>query len=139
MHHILAPGSSCRVELAALNPGDCNAPLQLLHLGSDHDGDGSYNTGTDDDGTPLHKATREGDVAEIQLLLAAGADPNSADCVGVTPLYMAAQRGLAAAVEELLAVSSGRKCKRPGPAGFKAPLCALAWSVTCAGQGIDHG
>ncbi|MFF9024404.1 ankyrin repeat domain-containing protein [Streptomyces eurythermus] len=52
--------------------------------------------------TPLHAAALRGDVAEVEQLTTAGADPGSADGNGFTPLHLAAQEGHADAVQALL-------------------------------------
>ncbi|MFH1739462.1 MAG: ankyrin repeat domain-containing protein [bacterium] len=52
--------------------------------------------------TPLHRAAREGDVAEVERLLAEGANPNAQDEEGITPLHQAALNGHAGSVESLL-------------------------------------
>lgn len=52
---------------------------------------------------PLHYAAREGHADIVQLLLAAGADPNAATRAGrATPLHRAAYTGSAAVVRLLL-------------------------------------
>lgn len=52
--------------------------------------------------TPLHLAALKNDVQAARELLAAGADPNSADQDGFTPLHFAAQEYAVAAVAALL-------------------------------------
>ena len=52
--------------------------------------------------TPLHAAALRGDLAEIDQLIAAGADPSTADNKGFTPLHLAAQEGRAGAARALL-------------------------------------
>lgn len=47
----------------------------------------------DQPGTPLADAAHRGDVAAIRSLIAAGADPNSYDATGNTPLHWAARGG----------------------------------------------
>ena len=46
--------------------------------------------------TPLHLAIANGDVATVELLLAAGADAQLVDHAGETPLMLAARAGDAA-------------------------------------------
>lgn len=52
--------------------------------------------------TALMCACESGRVGAARLLLAAGADPNAADCDGWTPLAFAARGGHLATVKELL-------------------------------------
>jgi ankyrin repeat protein len=117
-----------------------------MHMNSDNnddDGgegeDGSDNGECVDGGTGsgipgdtfLHKAMRERDAAELQRLLAAGADPNSADCSCITPLYMAAERGLAAGVKALLLVRLAvwSKACASGPPPMHASVSACIGSA----------
>lgn len=58
-------------------------------LGQDRGGDGMLTVGT----TPLIRAAKAGDSASIQLLLAAGARPDLANSLGITPLMAAAGIG----------------------------------------------
>lgn len=52
--------------------------------------------------TPLHSAAWKGDVAQIQSLIAAGADVNSASSFGTTPLHAAVVNNQLQAVKVLL-------------------------------------
>lgn len=52
--------------------------------------------------TPLHTAALRGDLAEIERLIAAGADPSVGDNNGFTPLHLAAQEGQTDAARALL-------------------------------------
>ncbi|TVT62627.1 ankyrin repeat domain-containing protein [Amycolatopsis rhizosphaerae] len=52
--------------------------------------------------TPLHAAALRGDPAEVEQLIAAGADPSTADNNGFTPLHLAAQEGHVGAARALL-------------------------------------
>ncbi|HTC52919.1 MAG TPA: ankyrin repeat domain-containing protein [Steroidobacteraceae bacterium] len=58
-------------------------------LGQDRGGDAMLTVGT----TPLIRAAKAGDSASIQLLLAAGARPDLANSLGITPLMAAAGIG----------------------------------------------
>ena len=42
--------------------------------------------------TALHKATQKGGTMEVICLLEFGAEVNAADCLGHTPLHLAAKR-----------------------------------------------
>ena len=50
----------------------------------------------------LHFLAHDGDVTAIDVLIAAGADPNKADCDGMTPLHFAALNGQVDAIGILL-------------------------------------
>ena len=52
--------------------------------------------------TPLHLAARDGDLARVETLIAAGADANATSRLGVTPLSLAVQAGAPAVVARLL-------------------------------------
>ncbi len=52
--------------------------------------------------TPLHAAAWKGDVAQIQSLIAGGADVNAASSFGTTPLHSAAVNNQLEAVKALL-------------------------------------
>lgn len=64
---------------------------------------GALNAQADADGTTsLHWAVRSGDAAQIQRLLASGADVNARNRYGVTPLLLAVENADAAAAETLI-------------------------------------
>ena len=52
--------------------------------------------------TPLHWAVRANDLAQVNKLLAAGADVKAANRYGITPLYLACENANAAMIERLL-------------------------------------
>jgi ankyrin repeat protein len=56
--------------------------------------------------TPLHVAAALGHANAVEMLLAGGADPNTADARGLTPLHLAAGGLRAAVVEELLSAGA---------------------------------
>ncbi len=63
----------------------------------------SENTNVD---ISLHQAAKNGQIAQVKDLLAAGADFNAADGQGKTPLYQAAQNGHKEIVKDLLAAGA---------------------------------
>lgn len=69
--------------------------------------------------TPLHEAIREGSGGVVRALLAAGADPNTADSEGYTPLEMAVQ-GLDSdiAIARMVLAAGADPCK-PAQSGGK--------------------
>jgi ankyrin repeat protein len=81
--------------IAMLLKRGANPDLQLKlfppyrSLGQDRGGDAMLTVGT----TPLIRAAKAGDSASIQLLLAAGARPDLANSLGITPLMAAAGIG----------------------------------------------
>lgn len=52
--------------------------------------------------TPLHEAVEHGDLERVRQLLASGANPNVATCIGYTPLMIAAEKGNVACVDLLI-------------------------------------
>jgi len=69
----------------------------------------------DADGTtPLHWAVRSDDLAGVQKLLRAGANPSAANRYGITPLSLAATNGNAAVFEVLLKAGADPKVNLPG-------------------------
>ena len=75
--------------------------------------------------TPLFMACRNGDAAMIDLLIKAGANPNSVDEHGTTPLMMAAAAGNADAVKVLIE-HGGNVNAREGVHGQTALMFAAA-------------
>jgi hypothetical protein len=60
--------------------------------------------------TPLHRAVRADDLAQVNKLLAAGADARVANRYGVTPLYLACENANPAMIERR---ASARTQSRP--------------------------
>ena len=87
-----------------------------------------------DDASDLLAAAAKGDVSRIQSLLQHGADIESADKNGRTPLMLAAQHGRTAAVKALLA--AGAKPDARDRAGLNAYAIAL---LEPAGHGDRDG
>ncbi len=84
--------------------------------------------------TPLHLAARQGHTAIVQMLLAAGADPNAADERGNKPADMARRRGHGALVQRLEAAERAHPSWRPPPSAAER---ALVWAAPVAiGIGI---
>jgi uncharacterized protein len=61
--------------------------------------------------SPVGAATFGGDVAIVEVLLAAGADPNIADTDGFTPLHIAADNGSMPVAEALLKFGGNKAAK----------------------------
>jgi ankyrin repeat protein len=59
----------------------------------------------------LHLAVSRGDIAAIEALAKAGADPNAETEDGETPLHVAASKGDATAIEILLKAGANSKAK----------------------------
>lgn len=70
------------------------------------------------DDSPLFEAVKKGDLAEVEALLAKGADVNARDEIGRTPLHMAVMRGSKDIVQLLLA--KGANVNTKSTAGFTA-------------------
>jgi uncharacterized protein len=64
--------------------------------------------------TPLHMAVRANDIASVQRLLRAGADPSSSNRYGITPLSLAAENGNAEMMTTLLKAGADAKAMLPG-------------------------
>lgn len=71
----------------------------------------------------LMRGVRDGNLAQVRLLLAGGADANIVDESGWTPLMHAADSGFAGIVEELL--SSGARANAKSPRGSRALTLAV--------------
>jgi ankyrin repeat protein len=96
-------------------------------------------TKVDADGTTaLHWAVRNNDIAQIDRLLRAGANPNAANRYGVTPIYLACQNGSAAAVARLL--KAGVSANATGNYGETALMtCARTGNVDAAKVLVEAG
>ena len=83
----------------AVRNGDEGAVVSLLDAGADataryEDGWGLLPDNTSSQGdTPLHWAVEKGTPGMVDLLLAAGSDPDAKGRLGLTPLHLAADRG----------------------------------------------
>jgi ankyrin repeat protein len=93
----------------------------------------------DPDGTtPLHWAVRGNDIAQMDRLLRAGANPNAANRYGVTPIYLACENGSAAAVARLL--KAGVSANATGNYGETALMtCARTGNADAAKVLIEAG
>jgi len=94
---------------------------------------------TDTDGTTaLHWAVRSNDIAQMDRLLRAGANPNAANRYGVTPIYLACENGSAAAIARLL--KAGVSANATGNYGETALMtCARTGNVDAAKVLIEAG
>lgn len=90
-------------EIAAKSPEPVHA---LLTAGADVNARGKGSRWGVTNATALMHCAWRGSLAELQLLIAAGADINAADSVGDTALMRAAQRGNAEMVKALLAAGA---------------------------------
>ena len=77
-----AAGNDVRL-IEAVRTKDTNAVRTLLKAGVD------VNTPQGDRATALHWAVHNDDIPTTDLLLRAGANPDAANDLGVTPLYLA--------------------------------------------------
>ncbi len=88
--------------------------------------------------TPLHWAVRADDVAKVEKLLAAGANPRAANRYGVTPLYLACQNANAAMIERLL--KAGADPNSVSTEGETALMTVARTGVVEAAKVLlDHG
>ncbi|OMP82577.1 Ankyrin-1, partial [Diplodia seriata] len=65
-----------------------------------------HRVGPEFDKVPLHWAAETGNLAQVELLLAWGSDPDRPDQFGETPLHYAAERGHVEVAERLIPVSA---------------------------------
>ncbi|KAG2446593.1 hypothetical protein HYH02_008578 [Chlamydomonas schloesseri] len=93
----LAGQAGARLLFCAAS-GDVHQAARCLADGADRD----YQDPSSGE-TALHRAAQRGQVAMLEVLLAAGANPHVADRGGCTPLFTAANAGSLAAVHALLA------------------------------------
>ena len=70
---------------------------------------------------PMHKAVRERNVAEVEMLIDKGANIDATDDLGRTPLYLAALHGYGDVVDLLLAKGANAK-KGASWKGYDTPL-----------------
>ena len=88
--------------------------------------------------TPLHWAVRADDLAKVNQLLAAGADPKVANRYGVTPLYLACQNADPAMIERLL--KAGADANAVSTEGETALMTVARTGVVEAAKVLlDHG
>ncbi len=88
--------------------------------------------------TPLHWAVRADDLAKVNQLLAAGADPKVANRYGVTPLYLACQNANPAMIERLL--KAGADANAVSTEGETALMTVARTGVVEAAKVLlDHG
>lgn len=92
-------------------------------------------------GSLLHEAVKGESARCVKLLLAVGLDARTADANGITPLYLAAARGLADVVRLLLLQdASAALCTAMGPKG-ETPLhiAAQEGHADCVALLVDAG
>lgn len=79
----------------------------------------------------LVTAAMFGEQADVRALLRAGADPDTADRDGTTPLYAASVRGATDVVRLLLRAGAAPDTESAGVGAEGTPLCAAAcWGHT---------
>jgi ankyrin repeat protein len=89
-------------------------------------------------GTPLHAAAEMGDVAEVERLLAGGADPNLRNWLDKTPLHLAARSNQVEVVAVLL--EKGADADAVGPLGWRTLHTAAEWNnVEVVRLLLEHG
>ena len=82
---------------------------------------------SDGENQPLHHAAAGGNVAVIEELIAAGADPNALNSFGNTPLNRAIEGNNLDAARLLLQRGANVNLK-PGRKRYRPPLCAAGWA-----------
>jgi len=91
-----------------------------------------------DGSTPLQWAVYEGDVAEVNCLLDAGADVSLANAYGATPMSLAAEVAATEILKMLL--EAGADADWPNPEGQTALMAvARTGNVAAAEALLDHG
>jgi hypothetical protein len=88
---VMAAAATARAKVVAANPAAARAVNEVVHEGG---------------WTALLLAAGQGEGAEVDALLAAGADPHKARPNGATPVWIAAQEGHVAIVAALLAAGT---------------------------------
>lgn len=73
-----------------------------------------HRIGPDWEKIPLHWAAERGNLAQVELLLAWGSDPNRQDYFGETPLHYAAESGHTEVTKRLIPVTEVRKLDKQG-------------------------
>lgn len=134
-------GDSQQHLVEALLAGDRAAVERLLERGASPDA--RVSEGEHRDKTVLMLAAQQGDVALVDLLLAAGADVDGANDRGGNALMFAATQGHAAVVERLLA--AGPTVNAQADNGWTALMLATAkdeqaivQSLAAAGADVDR-
>ncbi|KAL1645521.1 hypothetical protein SLS58_003830 [Diplodia intermedia] len=91
------------VELLGWEAFRCYGALDFVHR-----------IGPEFDKVPLHWAAETGNLAQVELLLTWGSDPDRQDIFGETPLHYAAERGHVEVAERLIPVSAPGRLDKQG-------------------------
>lgn len=151
-HHIYRGDTALHVAAAAHSPdiarwliangadprAENRRGAQPLHYAADHsDEDEPSDTARNgaQTTTDIRKHVHPGSQTEIiQILIAAGADPNALDKSGVTPLHRAVRKRSIEAVRALLAV--GAEPRKPNRSG-STPLHLAVQNTGASGSGTE--